>query len=42
MEKLNTMSKQIPKERTHISNILHEVSDKAKYDAEVANYIIDR
>ncbi len=42
MGKLDTITKEMPKARTHISNILHEVSDKVKYDAEVKKLLSNK
>lgn len=42
MGKLDTITKEMPKARTHISNVLHEISDKAKYDAEVKKLLSNK
>ena len=42
MGKLDTITKEMPKARTHISNVLHEISDKAKYDTEVKKLLSNK
>lgn len=41
MEKLDTLTKEMPQIKTYVSNVLHEVNSKVRYDTEVKKLLSD-